>query len=76
MRPDAEHFFSARHAGFGAALVPEGVTRLRLDNVVFRPVRLEPERPLEMYMLWRRQNDNPVLPRFLALCEDLGLPAA
>ena len=63
-------------AGFGAALVPEGVTRLRLDNVVFRPVRLEPERPLEMYMLWRRQNDNPVLPRFLALCEDLGLPAA
>lgn len=62
-------------AGFGAALVPEGVTRLRLDNVVFRPVRIEPERPLEMYMLWRRQNDNPVLPRFLALCEDLGAPA-
>ncbi len=58
-------------AGFGAALVPESVTRLKLDNVVFRPMRIEPERPLEMYMLWRRQNDNPVLPRFLALCEDL-----
>jgi len=58
-------------AGFGAALVPEGVMPLRLENVVFRPVRSEPERPLEMHMLWRRQNDNPVLPRFLALCEDL-----
>lgn len=61
-------------AGFGAALVPEGVTRLQLPNVVFRPVRIGPERPLEMYMLWRRQNDNPVLPRFLALCEDQGAP--
>ncbi len=58
-------------SGFGAALVPEGVTHLKLDKLVFRPVRIEPERPLEMYMLWRRQNDNPVLPRFLALCEDL-----
>lgn len=63
-------------AGFGAALAPEGVTRLQIPNVVFRPVRIEPERPLEMYMLWRRQNDNPVLPRFLALCEDLGAPLA
>ena len=61
-------------AGFGAAMVPDGVTRLRLENVVFRPVKIEPERPLEMYMLWRRQSDNPVLSRFLALCEDLFPP--
>jgi DNA-binding transcriptional LysR family regulator len=56
-------------------MVPDGVTRLGFENVVFRPVRTEPERPLEMYMLWRRQNDNPVLPRFLGLCEELFRPA-
>jgi DNA-binding transcriptional LysR family regulator len=76
--PVMAHYMDQNHsilslvsAGFGAALVPDGVTRLHLENVVFRPVRTEPERPLEMYMLWRRQNDNPVLPKFLALCEDL-----
>jgi DNA-binding transcriptional LysR family regulator len=79
--PTMTHYLDQNHtilslvaAGFGAALVPEGVTGLNLDNLVFRPVRIEPERPLEMYMLWRRQNDNPVLPRFLALCEDLFAP--
>jgi DNA-binding transcriptional LysR family regulator len=79
--PTMTHYLDQNHtilslvaAGFGAALVPEGVTGLKLDNLVFRPVTIEPERPLEMYMLWRRQNDNPVLPRFLALCEDLFPP--
>jgi DNA-binding transcriptional LysR family regulator len=79
--PTMTHYLDQNHtilslvaAGFGAALVPQGVTGLKLDNLVFRPVRIEPERPLEMYMLWRRQNDNPVLPRFLALCGDLFPP--
>ena len=58
-------------AGLGAAMVAEGVTRLVFENVVFRPVETEPARPLEMYMLWRKQNENPALPAFLALCRSL-----
>jgi DNA-binding transcriptional LysR family regulator len=58
-------------AGRGAAMVAEGVTRLAFENVVYRPVETEPARPLEMYMLWRKQNDNPALPAFLALCRSL-----
>lgn len=58
-------------AGFGAALVPDSLTRLQLANVVFRPIRIEPAAPLEMYLLWREQNDNPVLPSFLAVCRGL-----
>lgn len=58
-------------AGLGAAMVAEGVTRLVFENVVFRPVETEPVRPLEMYMLWRKQNENPALPAFLALCRSL-----
>ncbi len=58
-------------AGLGAALVPESVTRLGFANVVFRPVDTEPARPLETYMLWRNQNENPALPAFLDLCRSL-----
>jgi DNA-binding transcriptional LysR family regulator len=58
-------------AGRGAAMVAEGVTRLAFENVVYRPVETEPVRPLEMYMLWREQNDNPALPAFLKLCRSL-----
>jgi DNA-binding transcriptional LysR family regulator len=58
-------------AGLGAALVAEGVTRLGFENVVFRPVKTEPQRPLEMYMLWREHNENPALQGFLALCRSL-----
>lgn len=58
-------------AGLGAAMVAEGVTGLALKNVVFRPVLTEPACPLEMYMLWRKQNENPALPAFLALCRSL-----
>lgn len=58
-------------AGFGAALVPGSLTRLQLANVAFRPIRTEPAAPLETYLLWREQNDNPILPSFLAMCRDL-----
>jgi DNA-binding transcriptional LysR family regulator len=58
-------------AGLGAALVAQGVIRLSFENVVYRPVDTEPARPLEMYMLWRNQNENPALPAFLALCRSL-----
>ena len=58
-------------AGLGAALVPESVTRLGFANVVFRPVTTEPARPLETYMLWRNQSENPALPAFLDLCRSL-----
>ena len=58
-------------AGLGAAMVPESVTRLRFQNVAFRPVDTQPARPLEMYMLWPKQSDNLALPPFLALCRAL-----
>lgn len=76
--PIMEHYLDQNHsilslvsAGLGAALVPESLTRLRFENVVFRPVDTEPARPLETYMLWRKQSDNLALPAFLALCQSL-----
>jgi DNA-binding transcriptional LysR family regulator len=55
-------------AGLGAAIVPEAATGLHLDGVVFRPLDTSPERPVELHMVWRRDNANPVLAPMLELC--------
>lgn len=61
-------------AGLGAALVPSSLTLMSLPNVVFRDVALEPAEPLEMFMLWRPQSENAVLPAFLSLCRSIFSP--
>jgi DNA-binding transcriptional LysR family regulator len=58
-------------AGMGAALVPDPLMIFSFPNVVFREVDLDLPDPIEMFMLWRTQSDNPVLPAFLALCRDI-----
>lgn len=58
-------------AGMGAAMVPASLTLVAFPNVVFREVVLDPPEPIEMIMLWRAQNHNPVLPTFLALCRTI-----
>jgi DNA-binding transcriptional LysR family regulator len=56
-------------AGFGAALVPEAAISLRFEGVVFRPVRKSRSaRPVELYMAWKRDNDNPAHQSVLDTC--------
>lgn len=58
-------------AGLGVALVPEAATSLRFDGLVFRPVRKAHRvPPVELFMAWRRQNDNPALKGLLEKCLD------
>jgi DNA-binding transcriptional LysR family regulator len=54
-------------AGMGAALVPEAAMSLHFDDVHFRPVRTQPESPVELFAAWRTDNDNPALSAFLDL---------
>ena len=79
IQPNMIHYLDQNHsilamvsAGMGAALVPDSLTMLSLPNVVFRPVRLDMPFPLEMYMMWRPQNDNPALTTFLKICEKIA----
>lgn len=58
-------------AGLGAALVPASLSILAFPTVVFREIDLDPQEPVEMYMLWRAKNDNPVLPVFVSLCQEI-----
>ncbi|HEX3756309.1 MAG TPA: LysR substrate-binding domain-containing protein [Rhizomicrobium sp.] len=57
------------HSGLGAALVPEAAMSLHFDGVHFRPVNTEPEHPVELYIVWRSDNDNPALEPLLDLVQ-------
>jgi len=63
-------------AGLGAALVPEAAMHLRFEGVVFRPVReIRAQRPVELLMAWKRDNDNPALPNVIDRCLDCSRAA-
>lgn len=74
--PMHTHYLSQIHsmlglvrAGLGAALVPEAAMSLHLDDVAFRPVRTQPENPVELYATWSSHNDNPALNPLIAVLE-------
>ena len=58
-------------AGLGIALVPEAAANLRIKDVVLRPVHLRPNKPVELYLAWRRDRDNPQLAAFLTIVREL-----
>ena len=55
------------HSGMGAALVPEAATTLHFEGVHFRPVITTPPHPVELFLVWRTDNDNPALEPLLDL---------
>ena len=58
------------HAGLAAAIVPESASGLHLMDVQYRRFATEPERPVELYMAWRRDNHNPALGPMRRLCAE------
>ncbi len=59
-------------AGLGLALVPQSASSLRFRDVVLRPVKLQPTRPVELHLVWPRDHEIPLLPTFLAIARDLA----
>lgn len=55
------------HARIGAAVVPEAATKLHFEGVEFRTLETFPERPVELFVAWRKDNDNPSLKPLLDL---------
>jgi DNA-binding transcriptional LysR family regulator len=54
-------------SGLGAAIVPAAAENLNFGGVVFRPLQTTPEKPVELYLVWRKDHDNAVLEQFLDL---------
>jgi DNA-binding transcriptional LysR family regulator len=61
-------------AGLGAALVPAAAASLRFEGVALRPVDTRPTRPVELFLAWERNNDNPALPAFVELTRPSSRP--
>lgn len=57
-------------AGLAAAIVPLSATGLHPDDVQFRQLTTTPERPVELFMAWRRDNANPALEPMRRLCAE------
>lgn len=64
-------------AGLGMALVPQAARSLRYHGIEFRDLSdLTPARPVELHLVWKSSNDNPVLPHLLdAISSRLSQPA-
>ena len=54
-------------AGLGAAIVPAAAQSLHFDGVMFRVIATKPERPVELYLAWRKDNENAAVGQFLEL---------
>ena len=56
-------------AGMGTAIVPEAAQSLHFDDVHFRPIITKPADPVELYAVWKTDNENPAMKPFLDLLE-------
>jgi DNA-binding transcriptional LysR family regulator len=59
-------------AGLAAAIVPASAIQLHMDDIEFRDVITVPKKPVELHMVWRRDNGNPALEPMLSLCEQFA----
>lgn len=64
-------------AGMGVSIVPESARLLNFSNVVLRPIEDPQPKPVELFMAWRTDNLNPLIPQFAELAGQVGktLPA-
>ncbi|WP_344943867.1 LysR family transcriptional regulator, partial [Actinomadura miaoliensis] len=58
-------------AGLGVTIAPAGVSRLRLDGVVYRPLTPEPA-PTVVALCWREGDTRPLLRGFVETVRALG----
>lgn len=59
-------------SGLGVSIVPEAALHLYSRGVVLRPLDLASPRSAELYIAWRQDNDNPLLPAILDIARDLA----
>jgi DNA-binding transcriptional LysR family regulator len=58
-------------AGLGAAIVPAAAASLRIADVKLRPLKLRTPAPVELFLVWRRDCENPLLPSLVEIAGEL-----
>ena len=59
-------------AGLGLAIVPEAATSLRIADVKLRPLKMRNTTPVELFLVWRRDHENPLLPSLVEIASHLA----
>ncbi len=60
------------HAGMGVSIVPESAQLLNFGNVVLRPIEGSQSKPVELFMAWRPDNLNPLIPQMIKLARQVS----
>jgi DNA-binding transcriptional LysR family regulator len=59
-------------AGLGASIVPAAAANLKIADVKLRPLKLRNAAPVELFMVWRREDENPLLPALVELAGEVS----
>ncbi|NUS21337.1 MAG: LysR family transcriptional regulator, partial [Mesorhizobium sp.] len=58
-------------AGLGLAIVPAAAANLKISDVRLRPLKLRTRVPVELFMVWRRNDENPLLSALVKIAGEL-----
>src|SRR6516165_1370983 len=58
-------------AGLGLSIVPAAAASLRISDVRLRPLKLRTRDPVELFMVWRRDDENPLLSALVKIAGEL-----
>ena len=61
-------------AGPGVSIMPAAATSLKIAHVTFRPFKLRTQTAVELFMVWRRYHQNPLLPSLIEIAGNLAAP--
>jgi DNA-binding transcriptional LysR family regulator len=59
-------------AGLGVSIVPAAAASLKIAEVKLRPLKLRPPAPVELFMVWRREDENPLVPALVDIAAELS----
>ncbi|MGO8909415.1 MAG: LysR substrate-binding domain-containing protein [Bradyrhizobium sp.] len=59
-------------AGLGLAIVPEAAAGLNFSGVQLRPLQLRAPAPVELFLVWRRDDESPLLPSLIEIAGGLA----
>ena len=59
-------------AGLGVSIVPAAAANLKIADVRLRPLKLRTPAPVELFMVWRRDHENPLLPSLIEIASKLA----
>ena len=59
-------------AGLGLAIVPAAAAGLKISDVRLRPLKLRTPSPVELFLVWPREHENPLLPSLIEIAGSIA----